>query len=147
MDGGDNGDSGSTGDSGITGGIETPLRKEEELTDPFILINKPIILFVILLSFFFHTKFNINIILLGIMYSCIYPFLLLQSISKSNFNLFIFFRIHLLLCCCFPRLKLISHILFDESIQQKKLLFCLFFVIDSCFLFEFTASPSRASKY
>ena len=60
MDGGDN------GDSGITGGIETPLRKEEELTDPFILINKPIILFVILLSFFFHTKFNINIILLGI---------------------------------------------------------------------------------
>lgn len=45
MDGGDN------GDSGITCGIETPLRKEEELTDPFILINNPIILFVILLSF------------------------------------------------------------------------------------------------
>ena len=85
MDGGDN------GDSGITGGIQTPLRKEEELTDPFILINNPIILFVILLSFFFHTKFNINIILLGIMYSCIYPFLLLQSFSKSNFNfLFLF---------------------------------------------------------
>ena len=56
MDGGDNGDSGSTGDSGITGAIETPLRKEEELTDPFILINNPIILFVILLSFFFHTN-------------------------------------------------------------------------------------------
>ena len=84
MDGGDNGDSGSTGDSRITGAIE------EELTDPFILINKPIILFVILLSFFFHTKFNINIILLGIMYSSICLFLLLQSISKSNFNLFIF---------------------------------------------------------